>query len=110
VVEAGDQDDDYDDYDDFRDLEWNDKASSLRYFIPPAHAVVLHDADNFQVGENEPTIRLKVAQTGPFGDFIAPVATCRNATEVVIEVVNQGVTYIAPGTGKRYFRAAAWLE
>jgi hypothetical protein len=168
------------DYDDFRDLEWNDKASSLRYFVPPAHAVVLHDADNFQVGENEPTIRLEtvprigtisnlseppwefdngglhetrvtsvrflsppgdhaarldqplvygwalsaadvtrvrfpgglatasgsapslqavegplvtvatleVAQTGPFGDFIAPVATRRNATEVVIEVVN----------------------
>jgi hypothetical protein len=47
-----------DDYQDFRTLEWNDKASSLRWWVPPGYQVILHDGDNFRVETNEPTLTL----------------------------------------------------
>lgn len=47
-----------DDYQDFRTLEWNDKASSLRWWVPPGYQVILHDGDNYRVETNEPELRL----------------------------------------------------
>ncbi len=47
-----------DDFQDFRKLNWNDKASSLRYFAPAGWVIMLHDADNFSVSDTEPVLAL----------------------------------------------------
>jgi Concanavalin A-like lectin/glucanases superfamily/Bacterial TSP3 repeat len=90
--------DDYllDDYQDFRELEWNDKASALRWFAPPGYSVILYDGDNYRVEGNEPSLSLT------FEEWAGQIG---NLSDESWDFDNDGthvtsVRFAAPATGR----------